>query len=76
MVNTRTARLQPIREINHPSEIVPIKAPRQLTDPIHETSSFDKGPEAKGDLSDVKNGRAGDTQPIIAPCENMIKLAI
>lgn len=76
MVNTRTARLQPISDINHPRESAPIKAPRQLIDPIHETSSFDNGPETKGDFSDVKNGRAGDTQPIIAPCENITKLAV
>lgn len=68
--------LQPKTEMKNPKEMQPNRAPRQLTDPIYEISSFVNFPDTRGVFSDAKIGKAGDTQPTINPYPIINKLAV
>lgn len=61
MVSKIIARFEPILEMKYPSDRLPHIPPSAFIEPIHEISSFVRGPDSKNVFSfDDKMGNAGD----------------
>lgn len=75
-VKKSIARLHPIRDMKHPNEKDPRKAPKQLILPIHEICSFVNGPASNGVCSEANLPSAGAIQPTMQPCDNIMRFAL
>lgn len=72
-----TALFDPTSVTKKQKTIAPISAPIKFMEPIHETSSFDSGPgSSRVDVGAESCGKAGETQPIMQPCDNETKFAV
>lgn len=69
-------RLQPNTDAIYPKISEPKKPPRQFIDPIQLSSSFVNAPEKSGVLFDDNTTSAGEIDPTISPCPNIIKFAV
>lgn len=58
----------------HPKVNVPMRAPIQSIEPIHEASSGVMGPVGRGEASDNRSGRLGEVHAQLAPYPIAIKL--
>lgn len=56
--------------------IVPGRAPKQFTEPSHDSSSFVNGPDFSGVSFDEKISKAGDTKPMNVPYPRITTLAV
>lgn len=75
IASMRRASLQPNKAAIYPHDNEPIKAPKQIIEPSQEISAIVTGPDSSGVSSDCRIESAGDNQPIMTPCENIIVFA-
>lgn len=69
------ARLHPMNVVSSPVVNVPLNAPIELIDPIHESCSLVKGPDFNGEFSDKSVGSDGLSHPSNSPCPKAMMFA-
>lgn len=75
MLQSKIDFLYPIKFDRNPKKRVPTTAPKAKNAPTHPTIEFEIGPSESGVASDMSNGSAGASHPILQPCANATMFA-